>query len=96
MAALAYLLLPISGMLAYFSWGGPRVRFHGAQAVALGLVWSIFLFACSAVSVVATQVVFLLGAIVWLGLIVTTAFGRDIKLPLIGRACARAVGLEEF
>ena len=71
------------------------MRFHGAQAVALGLVWSISLFACSAVSVVATQVVFLVGAVAWLGLIVTTAFGRDLKLPVIGRACARAVGLEQ-
>jgi uncharacterized membrane protein len=95
MAALAYLLLPLSGMLAYFSWGGPRMRFHGAQAVALGLVWSFALFACAAVSAAATQVVFLLGAVVWLVLMITTAFGRDLKLPWIGGVCARAVGLNE-
>lgn len=95
MAALAYLFLPVSGMLAYFSWGGPRWKFHGAQAVALGLAWSLALFAASFIAAVATQIVFLLGGSVWLGLMLTTAFGRDVKLPIIGRACARAAGLEE-
>lgn len=93
MAALAYALLPVSGMIAFFSQTEGRVRFHGAQAVAFGLVWSLALYGCSAISATLTQVVFLLGAGVWLGLIVTTATGRDLRLPLIGVPCARAAGL---
>ncbi|MCA1702231.1 MAG: hypothetical protein LC808_02750 [Actinobacteria bacterium] len=93
MAALAYVLLPISGMLAYFSWASSRVRFHGAQAVAVGLAWSVLLYAGSFLSAVLTQVVFVIGILVWLGLIITTALGRDVYLPFIGRACAQAVGL---
>ena len=95
MAALAYVLLPVSGMLAFFSQAQGRVRFHGAQAVAFGLVWSITLYGCSAISETLTQLVFLLGALTWLGLIVITATGRDIRLPVIGVHCARAAGLSE-
>jgi uncharacterized membrane protein len=95
MAALAYVLLPISGMLAFFSQTEGRVRFHGAQAVAFGLVWSLALYGCSAISATLTQLVFLAGAAMWIGLIITTATGRDLRLPVVGRACARAAGLVE-
>lgn len=92
MAALAYVLLPISGMMAFFSQGSARVRFHGAQAVAFGLVWPLVLYGCSTLSSTATQIAFALGAIVWLMLIATAAAGRDLRLPLLGPLCARAVG----
>lgn len=95
MAALAYVLLPVTGMVAFFSQAQGRVRFHGAQAVAFGLVWSIALYGGSAISVKLTQLVFLLGALTWLGLIVITAIGRDVRLPVIGGACAKAAGLSE-
>ena len=95
MAALAYLLLPLSGMIAFFSQTEGRVRFHGAQAVTFGLAWSVALFAGSALSATLTQIVFLLGAAIWLGLIIATATGRDIRLPLVGPVCARAAGMSE-
>lgn len=93
MAALAYLFLPLSGMTAYFVGGSPRVRFHGLQAVVLGLVWPLLLFGCSALSPLATQVAFVLGGILWLFLVVTTAAGRDPRLPLVGTRCARVADL---
>ena len=92
MAALAYLLLPLSGLLAFFSQRSARIRFHGAQAVVVGLVWPLLLYAASALSPTATQVVFAAGAILWVTLIVMTAAGRDVRLPLIGPICARAAG----
>ena len=95
MPALAYLLLPISGMAAYFLSTTERGQFHGAQAVAMGFVWPITLYVSSFVAPVATQVVFALGMIVWIGLIVTTAVGKDLRLPYVGALCARAAGLEE-
>jgi uncharacterized membrane protein len=94
MAALAYVLLPFSGLIAYFLGGTSRVRFHGLQAVILGVVWPVLLYACSAVAAVATQVVFVAGACVWLLFVVGAAAGKDPRLPLIGRACARAVELD--
>lgn len=96
MAALAYLLLPISGMAAYFLSTTDRGQFHGAQAVALGFVWPVALYVSSFIAPVATQVVFALGMIAWIGLIVTAAVGKDVRLPLIGDLCARAAGLEEM
>ena len=95
MAALAYLLPPVTGMLAFFSWAGPRIRFHGAQAICFGLAWALLLYLSSAISATITQVVFALGVLLWLTLIGTTAIGRDLRLPLIGAVCARTVGLEE-
>ena len=95
MAALAYVLLPLSGMLAFFSQTEARVRFHGAQAVSLGLIWPLALYACSALAPTATQIAFVLGAGLWIALIVTTAAGRDLRLPVVGVVCARAAGYEE-
>lgn len=95
MAALAYVLLPLSGMLAFFSQTEARVRFHGAQAVSLGLIWPLALYACSAVTPTASQIVFVLGAGLWLALIVTTAAGRDLRLPLVGTLCARTAGYQD-
>ena len=39
MPGLAYVLLPLSGMLAYFNGTSVRMRFHGLQAIALGALW---------------------------------------------------------
>jgi hypothetical protein len=80
MAALAYVLLPVSGLIAFF-WGGDRGRLHGFQAIVLGVVWPLLLMGGSLISPGFTQVVFIAGAAVWLALIVTTAFGRDPRLP---------------
>ena|SRR5687767_8120314 len=95
MAALAYVLLPISGMAAYFLSTTERGQFHGAQAVALGFVWPVALYGSSFFAPVATQMVFAIGMIVWIGLIVATAVGKDLRLPYIGNVCARAAGLQK-
>lgn len=93
-AALAYLLLPLSGTAAFFLGVSSRVRFHGLQAVVLGVGWPLLMYGCSAVSPTATQVVFVAGACVWLAFMIAAAAGKDPSLPWIGRACARAVELD--
>ena len=93
MAAFAYLAPPISGAVAFFLGSQPRVRFHGLQSVAIGAVWPILLFGASLLSATVTQVVFVLGLLVWIGSFVVAAAGRDLSLPIVGRAFARASGL---
>ena len=92
MAALAYLLPPLSGLFAYLKGHNERVRLHGLQSVALGVVWPAALFACTRISTVATQVAWVVGGLVWLGLLAATAAGRDPVVPpwreLLARAAA--------
>ena len=95
MAALAYLTPPISGAVAFFFADQPRVRFHGLQSVAIGAVWPIFLYTASLLSARVTQAVFILGLLVWIGSFVVAAAGRDVRLPVVGRALAHAAGLAE-
>ena len=85
MAALAYLLLPVTGLFAYFGSASPRVRFHGLQAVLIGFLWPAAIYALSAVSEGAALAAWLGGAAVWLVLMLTTAAGLDPHLPVIGR-----------
>ena len=89
MAALAYVLLPVSGLLAFVLGKTPRLRWHGLQAVAFGTLWPIALYAASAVTPLLTQVVFVAGTLSWLGLIVGSGRGRDPRLPVIGRRLKR-------
>ena len=90
MAALSYLLLPITGLLA-LAWGStPRIRFHGLQAILVGLLWALGLYAGAAATPAATKVVFVIGALVWFGLMLATAAGKDPRLPGIGRVLQRA------
>ena len=92
MAALAYVLLPLSGLVAYAVGTSPRVRLHGLQAIALGAAWPAALFVASWISQWATRVVFAVGALTWIVLIGLTAAGRDPGLPglkgLLRRAAA--------
>jgi uncharacterized membrane protein len=90
MAGTAYLLLPITGLIAYFSGRDARVRFHGLQAVAIGLVWPLAMIACSKVTPGATQIAFAAGAVVWLAFLVFTLLGFDPKIPLVGGLLKRA------
>jgi uncharacterized membrane protein len=83
-AALAYVLLPVSGLIAYLTGSTPRTRFHGLQAIALGAVWPILLYAATWTSPGVTQVVFLFGLLSWIALLVAAALGRDLELPLLG------------
>jgi uncharacterized membrane protein len=85
MAGLAYLFLPVSGLIAYFNGASGRMRFHGLQAVLIGCLWPLSLIICSKVSPGATQVAFVVGALVWLALMVPAFFGADPRLPGIGK-----------
>lgn len=84
MAALAYVLLPVTGAVAYFGGATARARFHGLQAIVYGLLWVAVLYGCARLSVTATQLAFGIGGLLWLGLIVTTALGLNPRLPLVG------------
>ena len=90
MAALAYVLLPISGLLAYLKGPTQRIRFHGLQAITLGLVWPLALYACTYVGPGATQVAFAVGALVWVGTAVASAFGVNARIPGVGPLLWRA------
>ncbi len=89
MAGLAYLLLPVTGLLAYFGGRG-RTRLHGGQAVVLGVLWPAVLYACSAWTPSATQVAFVAGTVLWLGFLIAAAAGRDPKLPWVWRWLSRS------
>jgi uncharacterized membrane protein len=81
MAALSYLLLPLTGTIVFFFGSDARARFHGLQAVIFGLVWPITLYAASALGETATRLTFGLGAILWLAVLSLTAAGRNPSLP---------------
>ncbi len=83
MSGLAYLLLPVSGALAFVLGRDPRLRFHGLQAIVLGLLWPLALYGGSAVSPATSRIVFFAGAVVWFGFAIAAAVGRDPKLPLV-------------
>jgi uncharacterized membrane protein len=80
-AALAYIFPPISGLIAYLRGRTERVRFHGLQAVLLGLLWPAALYVCSWFTPGATQVAFAVMGVLWLIALVGTALGRNPGLP---------------
>lgn len=84
MAAFAYLLLPVSGLLAYFSGRTPRARWHGLQAIVLGALWPALLYLASALKESLVLPVAVAGAVVWLLFLAGAALGRDPSLPWIG------------
>ncbi len=84
-AALAYVLLPVTGAFAFLLSGSVRTRSHGLQAIVLGTVWPLLLFGASALTAVLTWVVAVVGALAWLAFLVLTAIGRDPKLPFVGK-----------
>ena len=81
MAALAYLLPPLSGLLVYSMGRDQRARFHGLQAVVFGFLWPAAVYVGSLTGPTGTRVVFALGALVWIALLGMTALGRDPRLP---------------
>lgn len=85
MAAIAYLFPPITGLLAYLRGGSPRTRWHGLQAVALGLIWPLVLYACSLASSGFTQAAFAGGILTCALFVVAVAVGKDPALPFVGR-----------
>jgi uncharacterized membrane protein len=90
MAALAYLLLPVTGVIAYFNSSSARVRFHGLQAIALGALWPLAIYAGSALSSSAGMAAWVAGALVWLAVMISAAFGFDVRLPGLGGYLWRA------
>lgn len=90
MAAISYVLLPITGLVALALGNTPRTRFHGLQAIVFGTVWAAALYAASALSPGVTKVVFAAGAAGWVFLIGSTALGRDPKLPGVAGVLHRA------
>ena len=84
MAALSYLLLPISGLIALALGSEARTRFHGLQAIVFGLVWALALYVGAATSPSVTKIVFVAGAIGWAVLLLSTAAGKDPSLPGVG------------
>ena len=84
MAALAYLVLPVTGMLAYFSGRSPRVRWHGLQAIVIGALWPALLYLAAATNESLVLPVAIGGAVVWLLFLVAAAIGRDPSLPWLG------------
>ena len=85
MAALAYVLLPLTGVLTFLLSGSARAKSHGLQAIVLGTLWPVMLYAASALMAVLTWVTAVAGAVTWLAFMVLTASGRDPKLPFIGQ-----------
>ena len=85
MAALAYLFLPVSGLAAYLMGRSERTRFHGLQAIALGLAWPAALYGCTYLTPGVTQVCAAVGGLAWLGFLLGAGFGRDPRIPLLGR-----------
>jgi uncharacterized membrane protein len=82
-AAFAYVLLPVTGLVAFLKGPSSRMRFHGLQAIVLGAAWPLLLYAATWITTVVTQVVFAVGLLVWMIFIIATAVGRDPGLPLI-------------
>jgi uncharacterized membrane protein len=89
-AALAYVLLPVTGLFAYLKGSSQRARFHGLQAIVIGLAWPVVLYACTYAGPGATQAGFVVGGLVWVGFGVTTAFGLNPRIPVVGATLWRA------
>ena len=85
MAGLAYLLPPLSGLVALLAGRTGRVRLHGIQAVVLGALWPAALYAASALTPGVTQVVFAAAVCCWLVLAVAALVGADLWFPGIRR-----------
>lgn len=91
-ATLAYLFPPLTGLAVYFVAGSTRERFHGLQAIALGLLSAVSLYAASALSSSVTPYVFAFWVLVWIVLIAASLFGKDASVPLLGTLLRRAAG----
>jgi uncharacterized membrane protein len=90
MAWLAYLLPPVSGFIAYSTGRSARTRFHGLQAVWIGFIFPLALYAGSWLTPSVTRIVLVLEILVWLGLVLGSAIGRDPMLPFVGPLSKRA------
>ena len=80
-AALAYVALPLTGTCVLLLARSGRARFHGAQAIIVGLVWGAALYGASQMSPAVTRAVWGIGGLVWLALLIGTALGKDPVVP---------------
>ena len=81
MAALAYVLPPLTGLLTYALGRDERARWHGLQSVVFGFAWPGLIYAASLAGAVGTRATFALGALIWIGFLAFTVAGRDPRLP---------------
>jgi len=81
MPALAYLLPPVTGLVAYLLGSSARARRHGLQSVVFGVLWPAALLVASALDSGLALPLFGAGVVVWLVLLVATAAGADLHLP---------------
>jgi uncharacterized membrane protein len=89
-ATFAYLFLPVSGLIVYLGGSSARARFHGLQAIVIGLVWPIALYGGALISPGVTQVVFIVGVLAWLGFSIATLAGLNPRIPYLGRVLERS------
>ena len=85
MAALAYVVPPLTGLWVFSRGNDVRTRAHGFQSILLGVAWPLALYAGSWITAGATQAVFAAFAVVWLVLIATAARGRGYLIPAVVR-----------
>ena len=85
MAAFAYLLLPVTGLIATLAGRDQRARMHGLQAIFIGLGWAIAMYVAALGPAVAVQAVFGAGLLLWISFLALTLAGRDPKIPVLGR-----------
>jgi len=93
-ATLAYVLLPVSGLIAYLGGAEARTRFHGLQAIALGLLIPVALYVAALGPPVLVQVTFAAGMLVWLAFVALTALGRDPRLPFVHSSLERLAAVD--
>jgi uncharacterized membrane protein len=90
-AALSYLMPPVSGLIAYLWAGRTRVRAHGLQSILFGALWPVALYGGSAISASATRAVFVAGLVLWVGMAILAALGRDVFLPGLARLATEPI-----
>jgi hypothetical protein len=95
MAALAYLVPPLTGLWAFSRGGDVRTRAHGFQAIVLGALWPVALYVGSWITPGATQAIFVLFAAAWLVLMVAAGFGRGLLVPAVVERVERTGARDE-
>ncbi len=90
MVALAYLVPPVSGLVAFVKGSSVRMRLHGLQAVLLGTLWPASLYVFSWISPGATQAAFVAFALLWLFLMIAAGKGKNPLVPGLGPLLERA------
>ncbi|MQB00485.1 MAG: hypothetical protein GEU78_09380 [Actinobacteria bacterium] len=78
MAALAYLVPPLTGLWAFTCGTDARAKAHGFQSIVLGTLWPVGLYVGSWITPGATQAIGVLFAVAWLTLILSAALGSGL------------------